>query len=212
MVGINTQFMAEMRWRDLAVDRYSTPLRMFWGQVNYATQQRQADIQPLGEWAKVPADPVGALTHQSIQPDDPGNATGSRLIITFRSDLFRRYPSTLVYLVRPPAGADDAAVDALLQQTPQLEHAAGDRANRRFFGPTFSGTLAPDLTFFAFDVTPSALDQYWLVLDEPPAELRFRSDAAANAANSATFARTTLDQPTRIAISGAELERQGLNP
>lgn len=111
-----------------------------------------------------------------------------------------------------PAGADDAAVDALLQQTPQLEHAAGDRANRRFFGPTFSGTLAPDLTFFAFDVTPSALDQYWLVLDEPPAELRFRSDAAANAANSATFARTTLDQPTRIAISGAELERQGLNP
>jgi hypothetical protein len=213
MVGINTQFMSEMRWRDLAVERTCTPLRMFWGQVDYASHERKADIQPLAEWAKAPDDPLGALSHQSIQPG------GSRLVITFRSDLFRRYPSTLVYLVKPAAGHD---VDDLLKAPPELDmpDAAGAdveqwRNAREFFGPIFAGTLTAELTFFTFDVTPSDLDQYWLVLDEPPSELRFRSDQALQplvTTNSATFAQTALDQPTRVAISGQELETQGLNP
>ena len=230
MVGINTQFMSEMRWRDLAVDRTCTPLRMFWGQVNYATQQRQADIQPLGEWAKAPADPVGALSHQSIQPHDPvANTNGSRLVIIFRSDLFRRYPSTLVYLVKPKPLADNVpeaekvkALDTLLKATPELDkpdnltETAWRSTEREFFGPIFAGTLTPELSFFTFDVTPSDLDLYWLVLDEPPAELRFRNDSKdkdgkdkpINRANAATFAESTLDQPTRVAISGKELEEQ----
>jgi hypothetical protein len=218
MLGINTQFMSEMRWRDLAVARTCTPLRMFWGQVNYATQKRQADIEPIAEWAKVPADPIGALTHQTLQPHDAGNTTGSRLVIAFRSDLFRRYPATLVYLVRPPAGATVAQVDALLTATPQLDMPAGEanteqwRRDRVYFGPTFAGTITPELTFFAFDVTPEQLDQYWLVLDEPPAELRFRSDKIPNATNSAAFAKSTLDQPTRVAISGDELKKKGMTP
>jgi hypothetical protein len=214
MVGINTQFMSEMRWRDLAVARTCTPLRMFWGQVDYTTQKRQPDIQPLAEWAKAPADPLGALSHQSIQPHDPGNASGSRLVVVFRSDLFRRYPSTLLYLVKP---APDEDVDALLKSPPLLDMPEGEadaekwRKNRKFFGPIFAGTLTPELTFFAFDVTPSEVNLYWLVLDEPPTELRFRNDQPLNIANAATFADSTIDKPTRVAISGAELERQGLN-
>jgi hypothetical protein len=83
---------------------------------------------------------------------------------------------------------------------------------RKHIGPSFAGTLTPDITFFAFDVTPSNLDDYWLVLDEPPAELRFRSDKPQVTTNSATFAASTLDVPTRVAWSGAELERQANNP
>jgi hypothetical protein len=220
MVGINTQFMSEMRWRDLSVARTCTPLRMFWGQVNYATQKRQADIQPLGEWAKAPADPIGALSHQSIQPHEAANTSGSRLVIIFRSDLFRRYPSTLVYLVKPAAGDD---VDKLLRDTPQLDkpdsiplaNSEQWRKDRKFFGPIFVGTLTPELTFFTFDVTPSDLDLYWLVLDEPPAELRFRNDQkdqTLTKTNAATLAQSALDQPTRVAINGQALEQQGLNP
>ena len=236
MVGINTQFMAEMRWRDLAVDRYATPLRMFWGQVNYATQRRQADIQPLGEWAKAPSEPIGARSHQTIQPADPTNTSGSRLVIAFRSELFRRYPSTLVYLVKPdpitdldePPHDKNTPLNVLLTAVPQLEMPPSanevdsdawkadmdDWRNgpRKHIGPIFAGTLTPDITFFAFDVTPSKLDEYWLVLDEPPAELRFRNENPIDKTNSATFAKSTIDQPTRIAISGAELEKQGLNP
>ncbi len=226
MLGINTQFMSEMRWRDLAVERTCTPLRMFWGQVNYASQCRQADIAPLEEWAKAPAEAIGALTHQSIQPDDPQNLSGSRLVIAFRSDLFRRYPSTLVYLVKTPPGADEEAptdplLDPLLKAPPELDKPDAVpeadieqwRKNRKYFGPIFAGTITPELTFFAFDVTPGDLDKYWLVLDEPPAELRFRSDCnpvTIETTNSATFAGSTLDQPTRVAISGKVLRQQGL--
>ncbi|CAN5566532.1 hypothetical protein BH10ACT10_BH10ACT10_21300 [soil metagenome] len=215
MVGINTQFMSEMRWRDLAVARTCTPLRMFWGQVDYTTHVRRADIEPLAEWAKAPADLVGALSHQTVKPHD-GNPTGSRLVLTFRTDLFRRYPATLVYLVKPAPGDD---VDTLLKAPPVLDMPVGTpdpeawRAARKHLGPVFAGTLSPDLTFFTFDVTPSTLDDYWLVLDEPPAELRFRNDHVLHPLdtnNAATVAESTLDQPTRVAISGLALEQAGL--
>jgi hypothetical protein len=216
MLGINTQFMSEMRWRDLAVDRTCTPLRMFWGQVNYATQQRQADIEPLAEWAKAPADPVGALSHQTIPPDDPANTGGNRLVLVFRTTLFKRYPSTLVYLVRPEPDTTEAALDALLQQTPELEMPPGAdmqtwRQDRKFFGPTFIGTITPEITFFCFDVKPGTIDQYWLVLDEPPTELRFRNDQPFDpGGTSAAFAKAELDKPTRVAIRGADLKKSGI--
>ncbi|XTR52343.1 hypothetical protein ACOM2C_02135 [Pseudarthrobacter sp. So.54] len=67
-------------------------------------------------------------------------------------------------------------------------------------------TLTPDLVFFTFDVAPATLADYWLVLDEPPAELRFRIPANPEiAVNSAALAAALLDEPTRVAISGAEL-------
>jgi hypothetical protein len=208
MLGINTQFMSEMRWRDLAVARTCTPLRMFWGQVDYATHRREPDITPIAEWAATLGDALGAPGHQTSVPP------GARLVITFRTDLFRRYPSTLVYLVRPAVGDD---VDALLAAPPELDKPDGEdpdawRARRRHFGPIFAGTLTPELTFFMFDVVPSTLDEYWLVLDEPPAELRFRNDQPTPETDSAALASATLDQPTRVAISGEELEAQGLHP
>ena len=216
MVGINTQFMSEMRWRDLAVARTCTPLRMFWGQVDYAAHTRRADIEPIAEWAKAPDNPAGALSHQTIKPHEPGNTTGSRLVISFRSDLFRRYPSTLVYLVKPAPGD---IVGDLLKSPPELDmpDSLGEadieswRTTRKFFGPVFAGTLTPELTFFTFDVTPSTLDEYWLVLDEPPAELRFRNDQPLDPTSSATVAKSSLDQPTRVAISGLALEQAGLD-
>lgn len=211
MVGINTQFFSEMRWRDLAAERTGTPLRMFWGQMDYTQGKRLADIQPLAEWAKAPAEEVGALSHQSIQPHDADNTTGSRLVIAFHSDLFRRYPNTLVYLVKPAAGnapdgeltpAAEHDLDELLKAPPQLDMPAGAdpvewRKNRKYFGPVFPGKLAPDITFFIFDVTPADLSQYWLVLDEPPAELRFRNTETADNTNGAAFASAALDLPTR---------------
>ena len=54
MVGINTQFISEMRWRDLAVARTCTPLRMFWGQVNYATHSARPTSS---RWASGPKRP-----------------------------------------------------------------------------------------------------------------------------------------------------------
>ena len=182
MVGINSQFISEMVWRDLPVARDCTPLRMFWGAVDYKSGKREADIEPLREWAKAPEKDIGDLAHQTIQPSDPQNTSGSRLVIVFRSDLFRRYPGTLVYLFKPlpedlPAGQPPDALDNWLKATPDLGkgEAAKPPGQRRFYGPTFVGGLTPEVTFFAFDVRPETLNEYWLMLGEPPAELRFRN-------------------------------------
>jgi hypothetical protein len=217
MTGINAQFLAEMRWRDLAVERTCTPLRMFWGQVDYTTGSRRADIEPLLTWTAALDEPIGSLQHQTIKPDDPANTSGSRLVIAFHTDLFRRYPATLVYLVRTQTGPhhDPAVVDPLLKATPKLDMTAGAnpdiwRQSREFLGPIFSGTIKPDLVFFTFDIAPSDLDQYWLVLDEPPAELRFRADLGLEGANAAKHAELNIDKPTRVAIDGKELRAMGM--
>jgi hypothetical protein len=222
MVGINSQFMSEMRWRKLAVDRRCTPLRMFWGQVDYGRHRRSADIDPFLEWTKATGEPLGALSHQTIKPDDTGNTSGERLVIVFRTTLFRRYPRTLVYLVRPQHGASEPQVDELLKATPELSKPGtfGDtdadidawRKRRKFFGPVFSGTITPDLTFFTFDVKPGELGAYWLVLDEPPAELRFRVGNIGSTIKAANYAADKIDQPTRVAICGQELLDQGMTP
>jgi len=213
MVGINTQFMREMRWRNLAIDRTFTPLRMFWGYFNYATGRREADIEPLAKWAERTDTDLGDLSHQTIKPGaDKGKQD---LVIAFRTDLFRRYPSTLVYLVKkPPDGTPEAKLDELLKKPPQLEHSSEDRDLRQYFGPIFMAELEPDLHCFMFDIEPSKLDKYWLVLDEPPSELRFRiakngEPNCTDTPNSAKFAQCHIDKPTRVAIDGAYLEQQG---
>ena len=40
--------------------RVSTPLRMFWGYVNFATGKREADIQPVDDWPSLPLGQAGA--------------------------------------------------------------------------------------------------------------------------------------------------------
>lgn len=202
LVGINTQFLAEMRWRNLPAPRVSTPLRMFWGYANPNSKTRDPDIEPIGDWPSRPAgsagaDDVGDLSHQNVRP---GDATGRRdLVIAFRTPLFRRYPSTLTYLVGPGGNLDErlkAAPDFTIPANP---------ADRWCFGPIFFGVMEPDLVFFAFDVDPGDLKQYWVVLDEPPTELRFRSDEGWAKPNSAETADHIIDHPTRVAISGARL-------
>jgi hypothetical protein len=221
LVGINTQLMNELHWRNLPVDRNSTPLLMFWGHVNFETGQREAEIQPLTKWPL--ATDIGDISHQVLHP---GDVTGKRdLIILFRTDLFRRYPSTLVYLVKPGPKVDDS-----LKATPDFHFTAATRDARQFLGPIFQGAIERDIVFFAFDVDPDTLDQYWLVLDEPPSELRFRGvdasdtplrgttprDAAGNPAaapdtHAAQFASRMIDHPTRVGIDGAYLRSLGLS-
>lgn len=223
LLGINTQFLNELHWRRLPIDRRSTPLKMFWGHINYETGKRDPEIQPFLSWPL--SSKLGALEHQVLHP---GDTAGQRdLIILFRSDLFRRYPSTLVYLVRKPALPSD--IDTALLATPVFNYVAADRDKRQFLGPTFQGTITPDIVFFAFDMDPDTLGDYWLILDEPPSELRFRGvdkngnphsgttpqsliAPPASDPHSAKFALRLIDQHTRVAISGAYLMSLGLEP
>ena len=192
--------------------RVGTPLRMFWGYANANTGAREPDIRPINDWPSLPAgsanaDDVGAVAHQNVRP---GDLLGRQdLVIAFRTPLFRRYPSTLVYLARTLGGEN---VDDRLKAAPDFTIPANP-ADRWCFGPIFFGVMEPDLVFFAFDVDPDTLSQYWVVLDEPPTELRFRSDNDNGWAQvtSAEVANAIIDHPTRVAINGAELSFQAEN-
>jgi hypothetical protein len=82
---------------------------------------------------------------------------------------------------------------------------------RTELGPIYQGELEPDIVFFAFDIDPATLSQYQLVLDEPPAQLRFRNDVALAAGdNGAVVACKTIDRHSRVAFLGSHLAAQGL--
>lgn len=215
LIGLNTQLQNEFHWRNIPIDRAGTPLLTFWRRVDYTTGKRIADIRPIGEWT---ADSeIGGIAHQVVEPDDePGN---NDLVIVFRTDLFRRYPKTMVYLVR--TSTDPGDLDARLLQTPVLSHPAGtDRGDRIYIGPIFQGNIDTDIVFFSFDISPDDLDKFWLILDEPPSQLRFRmyetnqqlppNPLGEPAMSSAAFANATLDRPTRVAFDGKELMARGL--
>jgi hypothetical protein len=220
LVGLNSQLHNELHWRNIPVDRMSTPLLMFWGHFNYTTAQRDPEIQPILTW---PADSsLGGLPHQVTHP---GDTTGANdLVIVFRTDLFRRYPKTLVYLVRKQGS--EAADDAALKAVPTLApDPPVDRDSRTYIGPNLQGAIDRDIAFFSFDINPATVDQYWLVLDEPAAQLRFRrwdvepgengnpptfTELGGNANSSAAFAAATIDRPTRVAFDGDHLEKLGL--
>lgn len=211
LAGINSQFLAETRWRGMHVDRLCTPLRMFWGQIDYADGTRKPDILPFDAWT----DPqlLGSRDHQTIAPFESGAADAERLVVIFRTPLFRRYPRTLVYLLKGlPTIADSVLIAPPQLTQPDQMSDADWHAQRIYFGPQFTGALNPDLVFFMFDVPPNKLADYWLVLDEPPAELRFINATASlltGSNSSAYVAKWSLDHPTRVVISGSELLAMG---
>jgi hypothetical protein len=192
LVGLNTQLLAELRWRNLAIAPKCTPLRWFWGNFDYKTDSRVDDIHGIDLWQDT------RLGHNQHQVLIPGDQAGNRdLVMIFHTDLFRRYPSTVVYLTK--ANDDDAL---------KLEHP--DFVGRRAIGPRIKGAIGEDVTFFVFDIDPSTLPDYRVVLDEPPAELRFRNDRGKSSPTSAEFAAQAIDEPTRVAIEGTYLDWKGL--
>lgn len=194
LLGINTQLLAELHWRNIPIAAGCTPLKMFWGRINPVPGQpantlaRANDILDIGNWSD-----GSALGDPSHHPDQQGSAN---LVLVIRSDLFRRYPATLVSAVQ---AMEDAAGDPLFGRG----HEPAENAPRAW--PNFQGSIGEDVTFFGFDLTPEQARRYWIVLEEPASGYRFRSDQNSTATNGADFAAATLNIPTRVLISGPEL-------
>lgn len=192
LLGANVQTLGELRWRNLPITSRWTPLRRFWQRVNVAAGEIATDIRPivaldtdLPLWPE--ASPLGDLSHLA----DPSH--GASLVVVLHTELFRRYPATLVYLV-PNAGGADPWVG-----TPKVDNDSdpGDPPTHRDY-PSFSGTLTPDLVFFGFGVPPSAGLDHWLVLEEPPPGYRFAFKPGDASPDGATFAESTFDPPVRV--------------
>jgi hypothetical protein len=199
LLGINTQTIGELRFRNIPIRSKATPLRQFWSRVDPAADGYLDDILDIDGWA---ADSLlGDPAHR------PGAGSSTDLVLVFRSPLFRRYPRTVVYLapVVVAGGVPDWQTDP-------------DIATRLL--PSFQGVVAPDLTFFGFDLDPALAASHWVVLEEPPHAVQFfnspvqadgtpvpgfdaaRTAAFQGATDGATFAKAAFADPFRVLIRG----------
>jgi hypothetical protein len=188
LLGLNTQILNELRWRNMHVVSRCTPMRMFWGQTDAAANTRTPDIRGVDLWPD--ASELGDPSHQP-----PSNATND-LVLVFKSDIFRRYPRTLVYAAPAPITGGGPDWDA------DPPFGSGDR-----LFPTFQGSIGEDIAFFRFDIQPEDATGYWIVLEEPPSGYTFRNDVAVGAGvnNGADFADITFSDPIRVLIRGESL-------
>jgi hypothetical protein len=203
LVGANHQTLGELRWRNIPVMAGWSPLRRFWQHpVMPAPAGPPVDIAPISDWP------------QGLPLGDPSHRAGilgggENLVVVFRTELFRRYPATAVYLVSALAGA---APDWTTVPSPS-------DAGWTPIDPIFTGKIGTDVFFFGFPVASAAAADHWLVLEEPPpgyrfytqapavdsCELRASFGAAASAKNGAEYAAETFATPVRVFL-GALLE------
>jgi hypothetical protein len=191
LVGLNTQALGELRWRNIPIRAGCTPLRRFWERVDAVNNRPAQDITGILEWPTAPTDLLGSPAHV------PVGSPGANLVLLFHTPLFRRYPGTLVYLYpdEDPTGA--------FAVKPNVEAGAG----KRVF-PSFQGQIDPDFTFFCFPLAPSVLASHWVVIEEVQRGYRFGNAvaAAAGATDGGTFATTSFVDPTRVLIQGTTLD------
>ena len=195
LLGLNTQVLGELRFRNIPIASGCTPLRQFWARTNPAAESYDDDIVGVHRWAAGSA--IGDTTHQTPA------AASADLVLVFRTPLFRRYPHTLVYLTPAPVagGAPDWDADP-------------DARDRLL--PSFQGTITPDITFFGFDLDPALGAGHWVVLEEPAHGTLFyntredsptptRAAAIAAATDGGAFAAAAYADPIRVMLRGSSL-------
>lgn len=191
LIGLNTQLLSELRWRNIPMATGCTPLRRFWDRVDTSSGQQADDIVGVATFGV--DTPLGDPSHLAL------GATGDELVIVVRGDLLLRYPATVVYLqsaVHPPAAQ------------PDFESGPADTAPRVL--PGFHGRLGVDVAFYGFPAV-AAIDigQSWLVFEEPPAGYRFANDVATTVTSGHAWAAATLADPVRVLIRGDSLPAGG---
>jgi hypothetical protein len=190
LVGMNTQALGELRWRNMTVATGCTPLRRFWDRSTGEDDGYGVDydIQGVVNWVGAAPDgtdlralPLGAPAHR------PKGVDGRQLVVVFCTDLFRRYPGTLVYLAPP---TDAAWTDA-------------DLSKRTL--PAFSAQVTAKLVLYAFPTPPESLEQFWVVVEQQPPGYRFDREKDPGAGTSAVRAAQMLVQPVRVLLAGPTL-------
>jgi hypothetical protein len=166
LVGLNHRLIEELRWRGLPMQRGCTPVRRFWDQVHPITQDPLDDILGLRNWSddKVLGDSAHA----------PEGLVGDATILAFKSELFRRFPDTIVYAVdarpnptEPPNFAENEVPDF-----------SDDGIKKNW--PVFQGALGSDLAFFGFSFSIDEARSHWLVVEQAPIGLRFYNEFQGN--------------------------------
>jgi len=188
LVGLNTQALGELRWRNIGVASGCTPLRRFWDRsANDAAYGVDCDIRGIAQWVGPAGDgsdrravPLGAAAHT------PGDVDPRQLVVVFCTDLFRRYPGTLVYLA-PPTG----------------QWADADLTRRVL--PAFTARITAKLVLYAFPCAPETLERFWVIVEQQPPGYRFNATKDPGMGASAVRSKAMLERPVRVLLAGPTL-------
>ncbi len=182
LIGLNTELGRELTWQKFPVDRTATYFRWFW---DYRGQAPATpDLAPLD---RVDAESsLGALVQARAQ-----------VVLLIRSELFRRYPNTLLYAVPTQTNGSGPALD-----DPSVERL-----------PMFAGTLDVDLSYVGFDLTPDqALGRdgrpgWFFVLQQQLTQASFGTAVSdpLQEATSAAVASACLRPAVRVVLDAARL-------
>jgi hypothetical protein len=125
-------------------------------------------MEPMHQWR---AQPLGRRTDENMPDPD-------RVALLVRGQLLRRYPNTAVYAWKKritPANPDPQNPD----HTQLMKNASGNPPGPDAIQvPVFSGFIAPDVTFFGFEIDKGDVDDWCFVLEEQMSEPRFGFDVA----------------------------------
>jgi hypothetical protein len=185
LIGFNQQALAELRWRNIPVTTGCTPLRRFWEPIGDDGENKE-DIIGIHKWAK-----DTSLGHESHETPE---AKGDNLVLIFKSQLWRRYPETLIYLLPPDENGDPDWTRVHIE-------------------PSFPIEIEPDIVGFGFAEDYGILDTHWVVVEQVPRGFTFYNlskeegqKAQRDATHSAQFAAISFAQPVRVLIRGTELK------
>jgi hypothetical protein len=160
MVGLNVEMGRELLWRGFPTDQRGTCFDRFWDTRGAAVPR--PDVRPLHEWG---TGPLGSAQTTS---------DGEQFVMLLRSDLLRRYPTTVIYATRARVSTDG------------VRTLSPDPADEVY--PSFRGSMSPDVSFFGFDLSIHQVrghdpgpgrhrsPGYFIVIQEQPTEPRFGYD------------------------------------
>ena len=187
LVGFNQQALAELRWRNVPVAAGCTPLRRFWEPLRpdppNGDGQAGEDIRGIHTWGDTP---LGFVGHETPE------AAGDNLVLIFKSQLWRRYPETLIYLLPEQMDKPDW--------------------NAEHITPNLHVEIDEDTVAFGFTQDESILDNHWLVIEQVPRGFNFynlskpEGQMANMMAAGADFAAAAFAKPVRVLIRGSEFQ------
>ena len=169
MVGLNHEMARQLLWNGYPTDQRGSYFRQFWDVAGYWPQggdptdpaqlaELLKDIPPIHEWPRSRA--LGLNENRT-------DVVVDNVVLLVRGELLRRYPHTDIFAGKAKAGADGEHGRVL------------DETDERH--PIFRGTLAPDITFFGFNLsvedarggTAASPEGFFFVFQEQVTETRF---------------------------------------
>jgi hypothetical protein len=169
MVGLNHELARQLLWNAYPTDQRGSYFRQFWDVAGYSPQpgdptdpvaltELLKDIPPVHTWPAARA--LGLNENRT-------DVVVDNVVLLVRGELLRRYPNTDIFAGKAKAGSGGEHGRVL------------DETDERH--PIFRGTLAPDITFFGFNLsvddarggTADSPEGFFFVFQEQVTETRF---------------------------------------